>query len=190
MERVDDVLVMLQPVAGCDGATTAADAGVVHVDELSGVELLQRVVARQHGLAVGRPQVGKDEAVALLHGVPGLAHLVAELAAQHLPARHAPRLAREVPAGHLDRAHPARLPGVDDGLAYSVYLCAGLLTWGLFSEITLRSQSMFLENANLLKKLSFPRLCLPVVVASNALLNFGIVFGLFIAFLAAGIRSR
>ncbi|MER2102030.1 MAG: ABC transporter permease, partial [Pseudomonas atacamensis] len=36
----------------------------------------------------------------------------------------------------------ARLPGVDDSMAYSVYLCAGLLAWGLFSEITLRSQNM------------------------------------------------
>ncbi|KAB0561110.1 ABC transporter permease, partial [Pseudomonas palleroniana] len=50
----------------------------------------------------------------------------------------------------------ARLPGVEDGMAYSVYLCAGLLTWGLFAEITTRSQGMFLENANLLKKISFP----------------------------------
>lgn len=41
-------------------------------------------------------------------------------------------------------------------MAYSVYLCAGLLTWGLFAEITTRSQGMFLENANLLKKISFP----------------------------------
>ncbi len=62
----------------------------------------------------------------------------------------------------------ARLPGVDDGLAYSVYLCAGLLTWGLFAEITSRSQSMFIENANLLKKISFPRICLPVIVLLNA----------------------
>lgn len=37
-------------------------------------------------------------------------------------------------------------------MAYSVYLCAGLLTWGLFAEITTRSQGMFLENANLLKR--------------------------------------
>ena len=42
---------------------------------------------------------------------------------------------------------------------------------------------MFLDNANLLKKLSFPRLCLPVTVVANALLNFGIVFGLFTGFL-------
>lgn len=77
----------------------------------------------------------------------------------------------------------ARLPGVDSTFAYSIYLCAGSLTWGLFSEITSRGQNTFLENANLLKKLTFPRLCLPVVVVANASLNFAIVFGLFTLFL-------
>jgi lipopolysaccharide transport system permease protein len=77
----------------------------------------------------------------------------------------------------------ARLPGVDDGMAYSVYLCAGLLAWGLFTEITLRSQNMFLENANLLKKISFPRICLPVIVLINASINFAIIMGLFLGFL-------
>src|SRR5476649_2554080 len=74
----------------------------------------------------------------------------------------------------------ARLPGVDDGMAYSIYLCAGLLTWGFFTEITLRSQNMFLENANLLKKISFPRICLPVIVLINAGINFAIIIGLFL----------
>ncbi|WP_152218874.1 ABC transporter permease [Pseudomonas sp. SCB32] len=77
----------------------------------------------------------------------------------------------------------ARLPGVDDKMAYSVFLCAGLLTWGLFSEVVSRCLNMFLENANLMKKLSFPRLCLPVVSVCNALLNFAIIFALFIGFL-------
>lgn len=77
----------------------------------------------------------------------------------------------------------ARLPGVDGTFAYSIHLCAGVLTWGLFAEITSRAQNMFLEHANLIKKLSFPRLCLPVTVVVNALLNFSIVFGLFISFL-------
>ena len=77
----------------------------------------------------------------------------------------------------------AKLPGVDSTFAYSIYLCAGILTWGLFAEITARAQNMFLEHANLLKKLSFPRLCLPVIVVSNAGLNFVIVFSLFTAFL-------
>jgi len=77
----------------------------------------------------------------------------------------------------------ARLPGVDTSFAYSIYLCAGILTWGVFAEITGRAQNTFIENANLLKKLSFPRLCLPVIVVTNALVNFAIVFGLFTVFL-------
>lgn len=77
----------------------------------------------------------------------------------------------------------ARLPGLDPTFGYSIFLCAGLLTWGLFAEITGRAQNMFLEHGNLLKKLSFPRLCLPVVVVGTAGINFGIVFGLFTIFL-------
>ncbi len=77
----------------------------------------------------------------------------------------------------------SKLPGVDGTFAYGIYLCAGVLTWGLFAEITGRSQTMFLDNANLLKKLNFPRLCLPITVVLNASLNFSIVFGLFCAFL-------
>lgn len=76
-----------------------------------------------------------------------------------------------------------RLPGVANTFGYSIYLCAGVLTWGLFTEITTRSQNMFLDNANLLKKMNFPRLCLPVAVVANGLLSFAIVFGLFSLFL-------
>ncbi|HET7400891.1 MAG TPA: ABC transporter permease [Usitatibacter sp.] len=79
----------------------------------------------------------------------------------------------------------ARLPGVDSTFAYSIYLCAGILSWGLFTEIVSRGQNVFLENANLIKKLSFPRICLPVVVVLSAALNFAIIFGLFTAFLLA-----
>jgi lipopolysaccharide transport system permease protein len=76
-----------------------------------------------------------------------------------------------------------RLKGTDIPFAYSIYLCSGILTWGLFAEITARSQSMFLDNANLIKKLQFPRICLPVIVILNALVNFGLIFGLFTGFL-------
>lgn len=79
----------------------------------------------------------------------------------------------------------SRMPGNPSGFAYSIHLCAGLLTWNLFAEITGRAQGVFLEHANLIKKLSFPRICLPIVVVLNALVNFGIIFGLFIAFLVA-----
>jgi lipopolysaccharide transport system permease protein len=76
-----------------------------------------------------------------------------------------------------------RLHGVNSTFAYSIYLCAGTLTWALFAEITGRSQTVFLEHANLIKKLQFPRLCLPIIVVLNACVNFGIIFGLFTLFL-------
>ena len=62
----------------------------------------------------------------------------------------------------------AKLPGVDSTFAYSIYLCAGLLTWGLFAEIVGRAQNIFLDHANLMKKLSFPRMTLPVIVILSA----------------------
>ena len=77
----------------------------------------------------------------------------------------------------------ARLPGLDPTFGYGIYICAGLLTWGLFAEITSRAQNMFIEHADLLKKLNFPRLCLPFIVVGNAGINFGIIFSLFTAFL-------
>ena len=77
----------------------------------------------------------------------------------------------------------SRLPGVENNFGYSIYLCAGLLTWGYFAEIVGRGQTVFIDAANLLKKLSFPRLCLPVVIIGGATLNFAIIFGLFVAFL-------
>lgn len=77
----------------------------------------------------------------------------------------------------------AKLPGVDSAFAYSIYLCSGVLTWGLFTEITSRSLNIFLEYANLIKKISFPRICLPVIVVLNAGLNFLIIFAIFISFL-------
>ncbi|WP_347290666.1 ABC transporter permease [Kluyvera georgiana] len=77
----------------------------------------------------------------------------------------------------------AKLPGVTDTFAYSIYLCAGILHWNLFSEMVSRGQTVFLDQANLLKKVSFPRICLPVIVILNALLNYTIVFALFTAFL-------
>lgn len=77
----------------------------------------------------------------------------------------------------------ARLAGVSGAFSYGIFLCAGSLTWGLFAEIVGRGQNVFLDNANLIKKLNFPRICLPVTVVVAAFLNFAIIFSLFTAFL-------
>jgi lipopolysaccharide transport system permease protein len=77
----------------------------------------------------------------------------------------------------------ARRPGVPDALGYGLYLCAGLLTWNYFVEVLFRTQTMFLEQANPLTKVSFPRVTLPSFVFLSATVNFAIVWDLFLAFL-------
>jgi lipopolysaccharide transport system permease protein len=79
----------------------------------------------------------------------------------------------------------ARLPGVDDSLAYSLYLCAGLLPWTFFTELLTRGVTSFLEFGPLLKKVSFPRLTLPAIVLLASTINFCIVFALFLLVLLA-----
>jgi len=76
-----------------------------------------------------------------------------------------------------------KLPGAEGQFSYSIFLCAGVLTWGLFVEITSRTLNVFIEHANLIKKLSFPRITLPIVIVISALINFAIGFSLFVCFL-------
>ena len=77
-----------------------------------------------------------------------------------------------------------RLRTFDGPYAYSIDLCTGILLWTLFSEIAMRAQVVFIEQANLLKKANFPRLCLPIVVVGNGLIQFVIVAAIFAGFLA------
>jgi lipopolysaccharide transport system permease protein len=73
--------------------------------------------------------------------------------------------------------------GVSPGVEYTIYLCAGLFPWAMFAEHFYRSTNIFLENANLIKKVSFPKEILNVSVAVTSSLNFLISFTLFILFL-------
>jgi lipopolysaccharide transport system permease protein len=65
----------------------------------------------------------------------------------------------------------ARLPNAAGKAAYPVYLLAGMAAWSLFSEIVSRSLSLFIEQAATLKKVAFPRVCLPMIVWGRALLD-------------------
>ena len=84
----------------------------------------------------------------------------------------------------LSEVMRVRLPGVQDKFAYSIYLMAGMLCWSLFSEVVSRSTTMFIENANLLKKLAFPRICLPIILTLSSLINHAIMMAVFLAILA------
>lgn len=82
----------------------------------------------------------------------------------------------------------AKLIGMDnDGMAYSIYLCSGVLTWEFFTASVVACTNVFLANGNLMKKISFPRICLPVISVGSAFLNFCISYSLFfIALLLLG----
>tara|TARA_R110000803_G_scaffold193552_3_gene256508 strand:- start:2945 stop:3739 length:795 start_codon:yes stop_codon:yes gene_type:complete len=70
----------------------------------------------------------------------------------------------------------AKLGGVERAGAYSVYLLAGIMAWSLFTEILTRCINMFLEYANVLKKISFPKVYLPIVILGGALINNVLLF--------------
>lgn len=65
----------------------------------------------------------------------------------------------------------ARIPNMENSAAYPIYLLSGMAAWGLFSEILNRSMTIFIEQAPALKKIAFPRLCLPVIVWGGAIIN-------------------
>ncbi|MHB8621932.1 MAG: ABC transporter permease [Sulfuricaulis sp.] len=76
-----------------------------------------------------------------------------------------------------------RLPKIDSAYAYSIYLCAGLITWTFFVEILNKTLTVFIDNSNLLKKVNLPKSCFPIIVVMSACINFGIIFILYVAFL-------
>jgi lipopolysaccharide transport system permease protein len=76
-----------------------------------------------------------------------------------------------------------RLPNVTSEFAFSIYLCAGLLPWGFFSESLTRLTSMYREYAHWLKKLHFPHATLWVITLINCSIHFLLIFFLFILFL-------
>jgi lipopolysaccharide transport system permease protein len=64
-----------------------------------------------------------------------------------------------------------RLPGIDSSYSYPIYLLAGFQGWFLFVEILNRCITVFIENGNVLKKIAFPRIALPLVVIISSLIN-------------------
>ena len=78
----------------------------------------------------------------------------------------------------------AGLPGYEQTpFAFSIYLCAGIIFWGLHAEILSRMTTVFVDHANLIKKTAFPRVCLPAIVAGTALVNLAVILSLFFGFL-------
>ena len=71
----------------------------------------------------------------------------------------------------LSRIMAAKLPGIDNRYAYVIYLMAGMIAWSLFAEVVTRSLTMFVDSGNLMKKMAFPRVCLPIIIGGSSLVN-------------------
>ncbi len=87
----------------------------------------------------------------------------------------------------LSEVLAARLPDTGNKAAYAIFVMSGMAAWGLFTEIVNRSLTMFPDNAGFLKKLAFPRLCLPMIVLGNAWFNHLILLAvMLVVFVAFG----
>jgi ABC-2 type transport system permease protein len=74
---------------------------------------------------------------------------------------------------------------------YPAYLLVSIMLFTFFSETTSRGVNSLAERENLLRKVRFPRLVIPLSVALNALFNLGLnMIVVFIFVLASGIDPR
>ncbi|MBS0541843.1 MAG: ABC transporter permease [Proteobacteria bacterium] len=68
--------------------------------------------------------------------------------------------------------HVAKLSG--DGVPYAVLVYAGLLPWTLFSSVFGDASSSVTSNSNLISKVYFPRLIVPLSTGVVALIDFAV----------------
>jgi len=79
----------------------------------------------------------------------------------------------------------------DEVQHYPVYLLASIVLFTFFSETTGRGVTSLVERENLLRKVRFPRLAIPLAVALHALFNLGLnLIVVFVFVLASGIEPR
>ena len=77
----------------------------------------------------------------------------------------------------------ARLP--TDGIPYFVFSFGGLLAWNVFSNTMTRASNSLVDNAQLISKVFFPRMILPLSMVFSVLLDFAVAACLMAAILIA-----
>ena len=74
-----------------------------------------------------------------------------------------------------------RLAGLaSDGLPYPIFAFAGLLPWIFFSNAVTNSGNSLVGNSNLITKVYFPRMVIPIASVASGLIDLVIAFGLLI----------
>ena len=76
----------------------------------------------------------------------------------------------------------AQIPS--DGVPYPLFSLAALLPWTLFAEGMTRSTISMVSNANIMTKVYFPRLIMPVASIMSPLVDFCFAFGILIIMMA------
>jgi len=70
--------------------------------------------------------------------------------------------------------HFAKVPS--DGVPYPIFAYTALLPWNYFSQAMSRSGGSLVGNANLISKVYFPRLIIPIAGALTPLVDFALAF--------------
>lgn len=72
-----------------------------------------------------------------------------------------------------------RLAGMpSDGVPYPIFAYVGLVPWTFFSNAVTNSGNSLIGNSNLVTKVYFPRLIIPIASVASGLLDFAIAFAL------------
>lgn len=77
----------------------------------------------------------------------------------------------------------AKVPS--DGLPYPIFAFAALVPWGFFSNSLNQSSNSLVGNANMIRKVYFPRLVVPMACSLSALVDMAIAFLVLILFMVA-----
>jgi lipopolysaccharide transport system permease protein len=77
----------------------------------------------------------------------------------------------------------AKLPS--DGVPYLVFAFSGLTAWNLATNVLTRASASLVNNSNLVSKIYFPRLILPLSGVPSALLDFAVAGAVLAGLLAA-----
>ena len=67
-----------------------------------------------------------------------------------------------------------------DGIPYPLFAYAGLLPWTFFANAVTNSGNSLVGNSNLITKIYFPRMIIPMATVAAGLLDFAIAFGLLV----------
>ena len=77
----------------------------------------------------------------------------------------------------------AKLPS--DGVPYFLFAYAGLLAWNAFNNTLTKASGCLVGNAQLVSKVFFPRLVLPLSTLFSTLIDFGVALGMMVVLLIA-----